>query len=34
MAIDLAIHANRCPDDELVARELDVDRQTIGRDIE
>ncbi len=34
MAIDLAIRADRRPDDKVLARELEVDPRTIRRDLE
>ncbi len=34
MAIDLAIRADRWPDDKVLARDLEVDRRTIRRDLE
>ncbi len=34
MAIDLALRADRRPDDKVLARELEVDRRTIRRDLE
>ncbi len=34
MAIDLALRANRWPDDKVLARELEVDPRTIRRDLE
>ncbi len=34
MAIDLAIRADRRPDDKVLASELEVDRRTVRRDLE